>query len=301
MILLCNMDATIIPAVIPQIGTAMAINVSALQWLTNGYCLAAMALFVIAGRLSDSFGRRPIFLLGTSLFFVGSVLAAMSATFALLVAARVLQGAGFAFVLSVALLMSAGVFPAHRRGLGLGSALTLAGAGQALGPLVGGWVLRHWTWPGVFWLNVPLVLMSSVGVWMVYPRERPRTNNARQIDLIGALLLAATLLSLSSCFGGLGKARGHGRPHPQHGSRRHRRPTRKRRRRRARHVLHRGVHGRIARRAHGYAAVRCGPRARARTRAREHAWLDERQHADARPGRPGGGRFGRRRYTPCSE
>lgn len=195
MILLGNIDATITMSAIPEIGVALNTPFGHMQWITTSYFLAAMSLFVLGGRLTDLFGPRPIFLAGVLIFLLSSIAAATSSTLAPLIAARAFQGVGFAFTLSIALLMISSVFPVQKRGFVLGSALALSGIGMALGPIIGGIILSHLSWEWIFWFNIPFSLVSIILIFFSYPADRRPEVTLREIDGVGAALLSFGMCS----------------------------------------------------------------------------------------------------------
>lgn len=196
MILLGNIDATITMSAIPEIGVALNTPFDHLQWITTAYFLAAMSLFVLGGRLTDLFGPRPIFLAGVLIFLLSSIAAAMSGTLAPLIAARAFQGVGFAFTLSIALLMISSVFPDKKRGFVVGSALALSGIGMALGPILGGAILRLLSWEWIFWFNTPFSIASFILIFFSYPADRRPPATLSEIDGAGAALLSFAMCSL---------------------------------------------------------------------------------------------------------
>ena len=125
-----------------------------------------MIFFIIGGKFADIFDKK-IFLLGTALFAMASLVAGLSDNLMVLISARLFQGVGFAFTLGLALLMSTQAFPREQQGYILGLSVTVTGVGQAVGPTLGGLILQALSWQWIFMLNVPIALVAFVLIGFV--------------------------------------------------------------------------------------------------------------------------------------
>lgn len=150
LVLLINLDATIINLALPMIGHQFAAPLSQLKWVINIYLLASSSFFLVGGRLSELVGYRTIFLVGAILFGVASLIAGLALNLPLLLFARALQGIGFALTLSQAFTLIAESFPREQQGLAVGLSIIITGLGLALGPTIGGVMLSTWDWIGFF-------------------------------------------------------------------------------------------------------------------------------------------------------
>ncbi len=192
MIVLVNLDTSIVNLALATIAKTMDISLPQMQWIINIYLLCAAILFVIGGRLAQIYGKRRIFLIGVSFFFLGSLIAGCSNAYPLLVAGRLLQGVGFAFTLGLSLVMTLESFPLNQRGLAVGISVTLSGAAQAIGPTVGGIILQFFSWHWIFLLNLPFCLLSFFLTRGAYAADQP-THSQEKIDLAGILILSLGL------------------------------------------------------------------------------------------------------------
>ncbi|MGW8975565.1 MFS transporter [Streptomyces platensis] len=175
-----QLDSFALNLALPVVRDALHGSATATPWVVSGYLLAAGSLMPLAGRLGDLYGRRRMLTAGLALFGVAAALCALAPSLPLLVAARVVQGAGGALIMPVglALLTHAGP-PGHGR-RAMGRALGLAGLATVCGPFIGGVLARSVCWPGpcagpvrvlarsvswraVFWLTVPLVVVAALG------------------------------------------------------------------------------------------------------------------------------------------
>ena len=164
-------------------------------WVGAAYIAAATVAAPILGKLSDLYGRRFMFELTMGLFAVGSLLCALAQSMGQLIAFRAVQGFGGGAVQALAFAMLGDILPPRERGRYIGY-FTIAFAGSALlGPLIGGFVVEHWTWPWIFWIQVPPCLLAIVLCHRAL-RDIPFPRRSARIDLTGAVLLAATLCCL---------------------------------------------------------------------------------------------------------
>jgi EmrB/QacA subfamily drug resistance transporter len=164
----------------------------ALEWSLNSYTLAFAALMLTGGALGDRFGRRAVFVAGLVIFGVASAWAAWSPTTASLIAARAVMGVGSALVVPTTLGLVRSLFAEGRertRAVALWSASS--GLAIAIGPLLGGFLLKHYWWGSVFLVNVPVTAVAAVLALAVIPEVRG-TGEAH-LDLVGVLLSAAGL------------------------------------------------------------------------------------------------------------
>jgi EmrB/QacA subfamily drug resistance transporter len=160
---------------------------STLAWLSSGYAICAAALLLVAGRLADRHGRRRVFSIGMATFVVASTLTAAAPNPALLIAARLVQGAGAALLYSTAVALILPEFPASKRGLALGIWGTVGSAGAAAGPTLGALAIEAVNWRLVFLLNLPI----GVAALVLGPRvlqETTTDDGSARIDVLSTLL-----------------------------------------------------------------------------------------------------------------
>jgi EmrB/QacA subfamily drug resistance transporter len=188
-------DQTAVPLALPAILHQFSINSQQVQWVLNGSLLPLASLLVLGGRLGDLLGRRRVFLIGTTVFAAASALGGLAPTFLILLAFRVLQGAGGALMLpnTVAIVSSAYGRAEEGRALGLmGGAAAVAGA---LGPTIGGILTAALSWRAVLLVNVPLAAITVAATPRVVPRD-PRRQRGAHVDLPGAATLGLALFGL---------------------------------------------------------------------------------------------------------
>ena len=145
---------------LPRMASEFASSAADLQWVISVYMLTLGAFMVPAGRLGDIFGRRRALLVGVTVFGLASVLCALAPTVTLLIAFRAVQGLGAALIFPVSVSVLTNAFDAAKSGHAIGLAYGIAGLGNAVGPLIGGLLTDTVGWRWIFWLNIPLTVVS---------------------------------------------------------------------------------------------------------------------------------------------
>jgi EmrB/QacA subfamily drug resistance transporter len=170
-------------------------SLDSLSWVLNGYSILFAAVLVPAGRWADRIGRRRMFVAGLVVFTVGSILSGVAPDVSLLIGARLVQaiGAGMMVPASLSLLLAA--VPGHARAQAIGTWSAIGALGAALGPVIGGFLVEvSWRW--VFWINIPVGVVTVILAFRVLPESRDETATARP-DMLGAVLVAVATGSLA--------------------------------------------------------------------------------------------------------
>jgi EmrB/QacA subfamily drug resistance transporter len=188
-------DGSALGVALPSIQSDLGAGPAAVQWVSNAYLLTLGALVLIGGAAGDRFGRRLVFLIGVAVFTLASIACALAPTVELLIAGRAVQGVGAALLTPGALAVIGATFPPEERGKAFG---TWAGAGAIFGmagPLVGGWLADQADWRFIFWINLPLAVLTVVVTLRTVPESRD--PDARGLDWVGALAATAGLAALT--------------------------------------------------------------------------------------------------------
>lgn len=188
---LAVVDTTIVTVALPSIRAALEFSPGSAQWILNGYAVVFGGLVMLLGRLGDRIGRRRLFVIGLLLFAAGSALAGLAGAPWVLIAGRLVQGAGAgAYVpASLSLLMTA--FPAGAgRSRALGGYGAMAGAGFVVGVVGGGLITASMGWRWVFLISVPLALVAAAVSPLILSESRER--GTASLDWPGAFLVTAT-------------------------------------------------------------------------------------------------------------
>lgn len=192
--LMIVLDKTIVDVALPTIQRDLRFSVSGLAWVVNAYLIAFGGLLLLAGRLGDLLGRRRIFLAGLALFTSASLLAGLADSQALLTAARFIQGIGGAMSTAVILGMIVTMFPQRsERAKAIGIYSVVASAGGGIGLLAGGVLVQLLSWHWIFFVNVPIGVLTGLLATRLVPDERG-VGLRRGADAPSAVLLVASLM-----------------------------------------------------------------------------------------------------------
>ena len=191
---LAALDNTIVGTALPTIVTELNGN-DVYIWPFTAYLLTATASGPIYGKLSDLFGRRPIFVIGVSIFLLGSFLSGVSQEMWQFIGFRGLQGLGAGALFPVALAIIGDIFAPSERGKYQGFFGAMFGVAFLIGPAIGGLITDYISWHWVFFVNIPLGLIVLVVIWRILPTHRD-PNATRNIDYLGASLLVAALVPI---------------------------------------------------------------------------------------------------------
>ncbi len=188
---------------LPTIGNAFKINAITLNWIATAYLLSSAMFLVPFGRLADIKGRKKIFVLGVSVFTVGSLLSALATSAEMLIAFRILQGIGGAMVFATGIAILTSVFPPQKRGEVLGINVASVYTGLSLGPFLGGILTQHFGWRSVFLVNVPLgIFITVLAIWKL--RAEWADAKGEKFDFLGSiiysLMLVLVMLGVSESF-----------------------------------------------------------------------------------------------------
>ncbi len=194
-LLIIVMDNTILNVAIPSLITELGATNSQVQWIIDSYVLVFAGLLLTTGSLSDRFGRKGALQLGIVLFGIGSAAAAMSSSANGLIFTRAFMGIGGALIMPATLSILINVFrDPVERGRAIAVWAGFSGLGVAIGPITGGFLLEHFSWSSVFWVNLPIGVTALVlGAFLVPTSRDP---NQGKIDPLGAVLSFVGLASL---------------------------------------------------------------------------------------------------------
>ena len=192
-VMLANLETSIIATALPTI-TGQFNAFESFAWVGTAYIVTSAISTPLLGKLSDLYGRRLIFQSTMAVFLVGSILCGASQSMGQLIAARAFQGMGGGGIQALAFAILGDILPPRERGRYMGY-FTLAFVGSAiLGPLVGGLIIDHASWPWIFYINVPFVIL--VGAVCHFALRLPFKRRQAKLDFMGAGLLSLTIASL---------------------------------------------------------------------------------------------------------
>jgi EmrB/QacA subfamily drug resistance transporter len=188
------LDVTIVNVAIPQLLDSLGASIDEALWVLNAYVLVFGVLLITAGRLGDIFGPRNVYLAGTALFTLASAACGLSSSPGALIAARAVQGVGAALLTPQPLAIVLPLFPPERRGAAFAVNGIVAGVAAVLGPTLGGLIVTHWNWRGIFFVNLPVGLLSIALTVAIVPDLRP--GRRHRLDLSGVAVATVSLTAL---------------------------------------------------------------------------------------------------------
>ena len=218
--LMAALDTLVVSTSLSTIRLDLGASIEDLEWTVNAYNLSFAVLLITAAALGDRYGRRAFYAIGLGLFAGASAASALAPNVGILIAARAVQGAGAALLLTLGLTLLSAAFPPEKRGTAIGLFSAVTGIAVAVGPLVGGAIAEGIDWTWIFWLNVPiglaaipfvlrrieesfggdtgldvpgLVLIGSAGFAIVWGLVRGNSAGWDSLEIIGALAAGVAL------------------------------------------------------------------------------------------------------------
>ena len=218
--LMAALDTLVVSTSLSTIRLDLGASIEDLEWTVNAYNLSFAVLLITAAALGDRYGRRAFYAIGLGLFAGASAASALAPNVGILIAARAVQGAGAALLLTLGLTLLSAAFPPEKRGTAIGLFSAVTGIAVAVGPLVGGAIAEGIDWTWIFWLNVPiglaaipfvlrrieesfggdtgldvpgLALIGSAGFAIVWGLVRGNSAGWDSLEIIGALAAGVVL------------------------------------------------------------------------------------------------------------
>ncbi|KEC72421.1 UNVERIFIED_ORG: EmrB/QacA subfamily drug resistance transporter [Rhizobium esperanzae] len=181
--------ATAMPRIVGQLG-----GFSYYSWVFSAFLLAQSTTTVIYGKLSDIFGRKPVLIAGIVIFLAGSALCGFAWSMMSLVLFRLLQGLGAGAIQPVTMTIIGDLFKLEERGRVQGAMATVWATSAVVGPLAGGIIVDNISWAWIFWINLPIGIVSIIA-FMIFLKEDVAHKQAR-IDYLGSVLFSISIVAL---------------------------------------------------------------------------------------------------------
>ncbi|MGW1287573.1 MFS transporter [Streptomyces sp. NPDC002586] len=183
---LLGLDLTVLNVALPSLEDDLRPGVTALHWIVDGYALVLGGTVLTTGALTDRIGRRRAFVTGLAVCGTASALGALAPAPWQVIASRCVLGAGAALLMPATLALICHLFPEpqlRRRAIAVWTAV--GGVGGLAGPVVGGWLVEHFSWRAAFWLNLPIAVIAiTLALWLV---PEVRSTRCEPVDVPGAL------------------------------------------------------------------------------------------------------------------
>ena len=195
---LAYIDGSVVNVALPAMQADLGMSIDGAQWVVNGYLLLLGALVLVGGAAGDRFGRRFVFVLGTAIFTLATIICAAAPSPAFLIGARLLQGFGGALLVPASMTIISVVFPEAERGKAIGTWAGASALTTALGPVLGGWLVDSASWRAIFYINVPIAAFAVL-IMMLYVPESYGAGDGgkRRLDWLGGALAVIGLGALS--------------------------------------------------------------------------------------------------------
>jgi EmrB/QacA subfamily drug resistance transporter len=190
------LDTTIVNVTLPEMTRHFNTAMDNMSWIVNGYNLSFAVFLITASRIADQFGRKRLFLIGTALFVVTSILCGLSTTVEAMVIFRVLQGLSAAIVVPVTIPLATNLFPKEKHGMVLAIWGAISSLAAASGPTLGGILTDSIGWEAIFFANVPIGI-AAICLAIPLIRESFDSSAGRKIDWLGMLTLSVAMLCLT--------------------------------------------------------------------------------------------------------
>ena len=189
-------DGSVVSVALPALQADLNTSVRGSQWIVNAYMLTLGALMLAGGAAGDRYGRRRIFTLGVILFSAASIACGLAPNVSALIAARTLQGIGGALMVPESLAIISAAFPEKERGRAIGTWAGFSALTTALGPVLGGWLVDVASWRAIFFVNVPLGIITLAIAFRHVPESRDEAA-PHAVDWLGGILATLGLGALA--------------------------------------------------------------------------------------------------------
>ena len=197
-------DGSALNVALSAIQTDLGASGADLLWIINSYLLFLAALLLLGGSLGDHYGRKRVLMIGIGVFLVASLACGLAPTSGFLIAMRALQGIGAALMVPGSLALLSGAFGDESRGAAIGTWTAFTTLTSVLGPFLGGFLTEIGFWRGVFFLNIPIGLVSLWILWRYVAEQRDETASDK-FDNLGSLLVVLGLAGFTYGFIELGR------------------------------------------------------------------------------------------------
>ncbi len=180
-----TLDGGVVNIALPTIAQQFHADIENIQLVVSIYLLAVTCFLPVFGKLSDLYSRKKLYLGGFFVFGVGSVLCSLAGSLPMMIFARAVQGLGSSAMMANSQAIIAKAFSGKDRGRALGGIGAVVALGSLAGPAVGGFLIQHFGWPSVFWVNLPV---CAIGIWrglQIIPRFNPKSK--MHMDVWGAV------------------------------------------------------------------------------------------------------------------
>ncbi|KJS20723.1 MAG: multidrug MFS transporter [Clostridiaceae bacterium BRH_c20a] len=188
------LDGSVVNIALPSISAFYNVSLATVEWVVMSYLLIISSLLLTYGRMGDLYGHKRIYISGFAVFSIGSLLCALSPSIMLLIIFRAVQAIGAGMMMSMGPAIITNITPPQQRGKSLGLIAIAVSVALTTGPILGGFLTSHFGWQSVFYINIPIGIISIIFAYKVIPDVR--NHNSQPFDVIGSLLLFFALICI---------------------------------------------------------------------------------------------------------
>src|SRR5256886_5429971 len=200
--LIASLNMTLVAPALPTIVAELG-GLADYTWIPIAAMLASTVVVPIAGKLSDIYGRKPLYMTGVVVFAVGSLLSGVAPNFWFLVFARFVQGAGMGFLMPLSQAIIGDIISPRERGKYQGMMGASFGLASIIGPAAGGLITEHWSWRWLFFVNLPIAVLTLIVVWFYIHVPNERRKHSIDVWGSGTLSLGIASTLLATVWGGV--------------------------------------------------------------------------------------------------
>ena len=193
-----TLDGSIVNVALPTISDDLGVKMNQSEWVVSIYLMTVCACLLLFGKIGDSKGKVKVFKLGTVIFVIGSLLCGIPGSLTLLLVSRIVQAVGASMTMATGTGIITEVFPLSERGKALGLMGSFVSLGSITGPGVGGMILHSLHWSYIFWINVPIGIITILIGQKYLPKESIKSD--KKIDIAGFTTFATFIMAF---FGGI--------------------------------------------------------------------------------------------------
>lgn len=188
-----TLDASIVNIALPTISKDMNVPMNQSEWIVSIYLMIVCSCLLLFGKIGDSIGKIKVYRIGTVIFTIGSLLCGFNHSLAFLLFARIVQGIGSSMTMATNSGIITEVFPFKERGRALGSIGAFVSLGSIAGPGIGGLILSQFSWPYIFWINVPVGIITIIISEKFLPKDIIKSG--KSVDMAGFSLFAVFIMA----------------------------------------------------------------------------------------------------------
>ena len=193
-----TLDGSIVNIALPTMSNDLSVPMNQAEWIVSIYLIVVCACLLLFGKIGDSFGKIKVYKIGTLIFTIGSLLCGFNHSLGFLLFARIVQALGASMTMANNSGIITEVFPVNQRGRALGSIGAFVSLGSIAGPGLGGLILAHFSWSYIFWINVPVGIVTMLIGLKFLPKDI--TMSGTKIDRLGFISFAGFIITF---FGGI--------------------------------------------------------------------------------------------------